>query len=65
MWLFNRKQRKKRFKAQEAEIKAIHQETLSVVNETYEETHKANKLWEEKSVAEVIYKAAGLERRGK
>lgn len=60
-WL--RKKKAKELAEKEAIIDAIHKDTYKKIEEAAKSTLKLTQLFDEKSIAELIYKASGAERR--
>lgn len=60
-WL--RKKKAKELAEKEAIIDAIHKDTYKKIEEAAKSTRKLTLLFDEKSIAELIYKASGAERR--
>jgi len=65
MWFFKRKKRQAEFDRKDAEVQAIQELTFKKIDEATESIQKVGKLLEDKTIAEIIYKASGAARRAK
>lgn len=60
---WHRKRKAKELAEKEALIDAIHRDTYKKIEEAAKSTRKLTKLFDERSIAELIYKASGAGRR--
>jgi hypothetical protein len=64
MWFFHRKKREQQLRAKDAQVKAIHRDTLKKIGVAAKKTEKLNDLLEEnEGITELIFLATGGERR--